>query len=164
MKRKLPPNATANFRALLETYEETPIEFPKLKGVTLAHFAIQSAWGKTSLAARYLNYASLKWVPTITQPGASPILYDKERYAAFTNHGCFLGCYWDQFEAKAAYANWRAYTGSARDFMTYITPIVHSGRAPWTTDEPPKGYLTADERRYLRDVLQVHNNWFADFT
>ena len=142
----LPSTATPNFKLLVDAYKEFPIEFPALKAVTLAHWAFESTWGKTRLAKKFGNYASIRWAPFLGVYG-SPVLYaDKYKYVHFTSLQNFIEAYWAQLEP---YPNWREYTSSSQTFLMFAAPIFFASRDPDNT-------LTVEERKYARSIISFN--------
>src|ERR1700704_6205252 len=88
----LPLTASPNFVTLAETYRDYSIVFPKLKGVTLAQWALESGWGMTRLAKQYHNYAGMKW-GKIDGAFGEPIMYGGQKYTGFTSPTMFIEGY-----------------------------------------------------------------------
>jgi hypothetical protein len=121
-----PVTATEDFRSLAYLYAATDIEFPHLKGVTLAQWALESGWGTSNLARQHRNYAGMKWRKADAQFGnAQPYTAHDGRteYTHFNRNLDFIRAYWNRLDGVSAYAGWRQHTGSPEDFIGFIGPI-----------------------------------------
>jgi N-acetylmuramoyl-L-alanine amidase len=116
------------FDRLVEVYKSTPIEFPALKGVTLAQWLHESGYlreqGISDLAYRHFNFAGLKARKEITkQPWASSVNYTAhdgpDSYLRFVDLEAFIEGYW-AFLARSPYDGWRKYSKDPVGFMNFI--------------------------------------------
>lgn len=144
----LPLIAAKNFVLLAQQYRDLPIEFPHLKGVTLAQWAMESGWGKTKLAGEFGNYAGMKWGACDAGFG-SPVVYGKEKYTWFSDLTSFIHAYWNRLDSVDLYGGWREHAETPETFINFITPPWLTGRR--TTD----GALTQPERTYVRDITDI---------
>lgn len=146
----LPHSATSNFVTLADTYRDFSLEWPYLKGVTLAQWAMESGWGMTRLAKTYGNYAGMKW-GSIDQHFGAPIIYSGgTKYTAFTSPTMFIEGYWNRVLNASPYAGVRDNMKSAEEFITYLTP-------PWLTGRTGHNDLSSAERKYVRDIMDIRN-------
>lgn len=124
----LPATAGVNFQSLVRDYAEAEIEFPALKPVTLAQWALESGWGTSPLAAQHYNYAGMKWRRYMTDFNATRVDYrawdgtTPEGYAGFTCHYDFIDAFWARFDEVGAYRGWRNHVDTAATFMAFIGP------------------------------------------
>lgn len=141
-----PAKSTANFIALADTYKRMPhVEFPHLKPVTLAQWALESGWGSSSLADKFLNFAGAKWREYM-QAFANPVKYAAHdgvtQYCHFKSMADFVNGYWYRLDREPAYKGWRKHTASGESFIRFVGPIwVGTG---------PEG-----EAQYVKDVLRI---------
>jgi hypothetical protein len=122
--RHFPPTATPAFRALAGLYAETDIEFPHLKGISLAQWARESGWGTSNLARDHRNYAGMKWRNTDSQFGSarSYTAHDgRTQYTHFNRDIDFIRAYWARLDT-APYKGWRDHVTTAEDFIAFIGP------------------------------------------
>lgn len=135
----LPDAATPNFRTLANAYAATEIEFPILKPVTLAQWAIESGWGSSQLAKEHNNYAGMKWRRYMADFNAVRVDYTAwdgkapEGYAAFTTDFDFIDAFWARFDEVSAYRGWRNHVDTEDEFMAFIGPKWVGGdkKAQW---------------------------------
>jgi hypothetical protein len=151
----LPLVASKNFVTLAEQYRELPIEFPPLKAITLAQWAEESGWGRTSLADRHLNFAGMKWGAVDADFG-SPVMYGQTRYTQFSDLTSFIHAYWHRLDAVSVFDGWRIQADDPVAFVNFITPGWLSGRMPVFP-------LTSDERRYTKDIWNICRNRTEEF-
>lgn len=127
------------FDQLLKIYAETTIEFPQLKGITLAQWLLESGRGTSPLATEHLNFGGLKWREEMVN-FASPVEYNAhdglEKYCKFDNLENFIKGYW-HFLDRSPYEGWRNNVGSAEEFIGFIGAI-------YTTD-----------KNYVSNVLNI---------
>jgi hypothetical protein len=144
-----PTTVKKNFEKLAVAYAAAKNEFPHLRGITLAQWALESGWGGTGLASRHNNYAGAKWRKYMA-PYGYQVQYDahdgREWYVHFTDEAAFIAGYWKRLDLEPAYAGWREHTATPEEFIKFVGPI-------WVgTDD-------ADKQRYVRDVLRICNAW-----
>lgn len=142
----LPATTHKEFVALSEAYRKANIEFPHLKAITLAQWALESGWGGTGLAKRYNNFAGAKW-RRYMQPYGVQVQYQAhdglEWYTYFHTYNDFIKGYWARLDLEPAYKGWREHTNTPEEFIQFIGPI-------WVgTDD-------ADKARYVRNVLRIY--------
>jgi murein DD-endopeptidase MepM/ murein hydrolase activator NlpD len=113
------------FNQLVKVYAETAIEFPQLKGITVAQWLLESGRGNSRLASEHLNFGGLKW-RTGMEAFAMPVEYQAsdglDKYCKFENLEKFIKGYW-HFLGRSPYEGWRNNVGSAEEFIGFIGPI-----------------------------------------
>jgi uncharacterized FlgJ-related protein len=141
----LPLTARANFVELAWVYQHTEIEFPQLKGISLAQWAVECGWGTSDLAKLHRNYAGMKWRPQMNEY-ATPVEYaahdGKERYCKFPDDGFFIQGYWARYDMLSAYSGWRAAAKDPYTFFNFVGPV-------WL------GLTKKQNQEYVRKVLGV---------
>lgn len=124
----LPATAGTNFQGLVRAYAATEIEFPILKPITLAQWAIESGWGSSPLAKQNRNYAGMKWRRYMADFKATRVDYTAwdgkapEGYGSFTDDFDFIDAFWARFDEISAYRGWRNHTDTEDAFMAFIGP------------------------------------------
>jgi tetratricopeptide (TPR) repeat protein len=144
------------FRELLETYRSASVEFPHLKDMTFAQWALESSYGRSPLATMHLNFAGIKWRADMA-PIARQVFYkpphdpQDTEYCGFKELGDFIRGYWHRLDIRSLpYAShtggWRQHAGSASAFIDFVGPIW----APEGGDNSPlnNGYI-----RKVKSVL-----------
>jgi hypothetical protein len=151
----LPLTATPTFVILKDVYRDLPIEFPSLKGMTLAQWAFESGWGRSNIASKSLNFAGMKWGQVDSAFG-TPLQYGNVKYTQFTSPSAFIQAYWHRLDNVSVFDSWRlrAARGPAT-FLAYITPGWLNGRA---FSVP----LTVQERDYVAQVTSIWRNRTAE--
>ncbi|HEY9300885.1 N-acetylmuramoyl-L-alanine amidase [Microcoleus sp. FACHB-53] len=113
------------FNQLVKAYAETIIEFPQLKGITVAQWLLESGRGTSRLATAHLNFGGLKWRDGMEE-FATPVKYEasdgKDEYCKFESLEKFIKGYW-HFLERSPYEGWRNNVSSAEDFIRFIAPI-----------------------------------------
>ncbi|MBD2655419.1 N-acetylmuramoyl-L-alanine amidase [Synechocystis sp. FACHB-383] len=113
------------FNQLVKFYEETTIDFPQLKGITIAQWILESGRGTSRLAVEHLNFGGLKWRPEMTE-FATPVDYEAsdglDKYCKFESLEKFIKGYW-RFLDRSPYEGWRNNVDSAEKFIGFIGPI-----------------------------------------
>lgn len=150
----LPLTATPNFITLAQAYRDFAISFPRLKGVTLAQWAMESGWGMTRLARQYGNYAGMKW-GSIDREYGEPVMYGGTKYTSFTTPTTFILGYWHRLSSPA-WRGWEDHAADPQDFISFITP-------EWLTGRKANGSLSTDERKYVRDIMDIRNRRTEEF-
>ncbi len=121
------------FKKLAKVYQQTDIQYPHLKAVTLAQWALESGWGNSLLATEYLNFGGLKYRKEM-KPYANKISYEAhdgvDFYCEFSGLKEFIHGYW-AFLHRSPYEGWEDHAESPEDFMGFIGPIYC----------PRKGYV-----------------------
>lgn len=147
-----PSTVKKNFTKLADIYASTPIEFPHLKGITLAQWAIESGWGGTGLAQRHNNYAGAKWRKYMA-PFGYQVQYQAhdgmEWYTHFHDERMFINGYWARLDLEPMYNGWREHTTTSAAYIKFIGPI-------WVGTDP------VDKARYVRDIIRIHSAWKLD--
>jgi len=117
-----------DFVSLAELYAKTDIEFPSLKTITLAQWALESGWGESDLAKLHMNFAGMKAnfkvQEILDQVPAEKVSYmahdGRDFYLRFPNEAGFIKGFW-MFMERPPYAGWRAHASkSPEDFMRFI--------------------------------------------
>lgn len=118
------------FDQLLKVYAETTIDFPQLKGITIAQWLLESGRGTSYLATEHLNFGGLKWREEMVN-FASPVDYDAhdglDKYCKFDSLEDFIKGYW-HFLDRSPYKGWRNNVDSAKEFIGFIGPIYASDK------------------------------------
>ena len=113
------------FNQLVKAYAKTTIDFPQLKGITIAQWILESGRGTSRLATEHLNFGGLKWRDEMTG-FATPVDYEAsdgwEKYCKFDSLEKFIKGYW-RFLERSPYEGWRNNVGSAEAFIGFIGPI-----------------------------------------
>jgi N-acetylmuramoyl-L-alanine amidase len=142
----LPLTARSNFVELTRVYEHTDIEFPHLRAVTLAQWAVECGWGSSDLARLHRNYAGMKW-RTQMNAFATPVEYaahdGKERYCKFASDDLFIEGYWARYDMLSAYSGWREAAKDPITFFNFVGPV-------WL------GLSKKQNQEYVRKVLGVY--------
>lgn len=143
----LPKTATLWFKELMDVYRETPIEFPHLKGVTAAQWALESGWGTSGLAREHNNYAGAKWRAGFEAYGR-PVSYGawdgRDTYFHFNDERAFITAFWKRLDTLPAYKGWRNHTASPDAFIRFIGPT-------WV------GVSKAHGQEYIQKILRIYN-------
>jgi len=128
------------FNQLVKTYARTTIDFPQLKGITVAQWLLESGRGTSRLATEHLNFGGLKWRDEMVG-FATPVDYQAsdglDKYCKFESLEKFIKGYW-HFLERSPYQGWRNNVGSAEEFIGFIGPIY------------------AGDRNYVAKVLNVY--------
>lgn len=150
--------ASKNFVTLSDVYRDLAIEFPSLKGITLAQWAMESGWGQSGLSAKHQNYAGMKWGKVDAEFGG-PLQYGNTKYTEFTSPSSFIHAYWHRLDNVGVFKGWRLRAEVGPEaFLTFITPGWLTGRSfatPLTT--PERGYVeqvTGIWTRRTRELFQ----------
>ena len=113
---------------LIRGYQRAEIDLPKLKAITLAQWALESAHGTSNLAKDHFNFAGLKYRDRV-KDFATPVDYEAhdghDVYCAFKNVNAFILGYW-HFIAKGPYDGYEAF---AEDPPGYIAHLKSKGYA-----------------------------------
>lgn len=146
-KSFLPDNTDPGFIELIEVYQATDIEFPQLKAISLAQWALESGWGLSDLAQQCDNYAGMKW-RSVMRPYGTPRAYTdwqgkEDPYVKFRDKAAFIEGYWDRFDLISAYDGWRDHTDTPDKWIEFIGPI-------WL------GMSTVHNKKYINKVKQLY--------
>ncbi|MCI5059672.1 MAG: glucosaminidase domain-containing protein [Alphaproteobacteria bacterium] len=119
---------------LWKLYAQTDIEFPHLRNISFAHWALESGWGKKGgLAREAKNFAGMKFNKDKKFREAfshlcTPMRYTDHNgktddYCKLKTHGDFIKAYWLRLDVVSAYSGWRAMakTGDPDKFMNYVS-------------------------------------------
>jgi N-acetylmuramoyl-L-alanine amidase len=138
----LPKTVHSGFRDLVSVYKRTPIEFPHLKRVSTAQWALESGWGKSNLAIDHYNFGGAKW-RSYMKPYGWAVSYEAHdgevEYCHFQTFEKWIAGYWARFDLEPAYKGWRKHTGTGDQFIRYIGPT----------------WVGTGEAKYVRDVLRI---------
>lgn len=114
------------FWDLAQRYPAVRIDFPHLKGVTLAQWALESGYGQSALAKEHLNFAGMKW-RDVMKPYATPVLYQahdgRENYCKFKTVDDFIKGFWARLDLMKPYAGWRNHAKTPEAFVKFIAEI-----------------------------------------
>ncbi|MFM1815651.1 MAG: hypothetical protein RLZ98_2346 [Pseudomonadota bacterium] len=137
------------FMALLRAYRDAEIEFPQLKDITFAQWALESGYGTSELAVRHKNFAGMKWRRDMAiyarevfyRPAHDP---KDSAYCGFASIEHFIKGYWHRLDIRSLpYATlnggWRTQASTPESFIDFIGPIW----APSGGDNSPlnNGYI-----------------------
>jgi hypothetical protein len=121
-----PANVTEKFWQLTHHYGRRQIEFPHLRGVTLAQWALETGLGKSALAEQHLNFAGMKW-RNVMAPYATKVAYQAhdglEDYCKFANYDNFIDGFWARLDLMDNYKGWRDNNRTPEDFIGFIAEI-----------------------------------------
>lgn len=147
MRRSFPNGYSPRFSDLVKVYDAGTIEFPQLKGITVAQWAIESAWGNSRLARVGVNFAGMKWSPADRAYGGSQGNKTQDgyergfSYTFFDTKIGFIQAYWARLDRVSAYRGWRDHVTTPEDFIQFIG-------GPWV------GY---EKEKYIRTVLDTYH-------
>ena len=135
---------------LLSSRSAKAIEFPQLKGITFAQWALESGRGTSALARQHLNFAGMKWRWYMSGV-ATKVWYEAhdggEFYCKFATLEDFIAGYWLRLDRNEAYNGWRRKVGSPEGFFNFIADI-------WA---PPSG-----NPNYKPKVLAIYTAEYKD--
>jgi N-acetylmuramoyl-L-alanine amidase/Fungal chitosanase of glycosyl hydrolase group 75 len=121
-----PSTAHPAFRDLAILYAAAEIEFPALKSVTLAHWALASNWGNSRLATKLFNFANLPYREEMAAFAQSEFETTDDgagnQWCDFHSMRGFIAGYWHWLE-REPYEGWRTHTTDAHDFMEFVGKI-----------------------------------------
>lgn len=144
----LPQHTSMSFRELLLVLDATQIEFPHLKSVVAAQWALESGWGTSKLATQHHNYAGAKW-RAWCKPFGKPVQYDAwdgpDTYVSFNTDADFIAAYWKRLDVTEAYSGWRLNTATPEAFIRHIGP-------PWVAVSPEHGAA------YVKRILKINED------
>jgi uncharacterized FlgJ-related protein len=127
------------FEQLVGVYSGTEVEFPHLKEVSIAQWALESDYGRSELAQKYLNFAGMKWRSEM-RGLATPVHYNAHDgagiYCQFASLDDFIAGYW-AFLERSPYRGWRMNSATPEDFINFI------------------GETWASDHRYARKILRI---------
>ena len=128
------------FNQLVKAYAKTTIDFPQLKGITIAQWILESGRGTSRLATEHLNFGGLKWRDEMTG-FATPVDYEAsdgwEKYCKFDSLEKFIKGYW-RFVERSPYEGWRNNVSSAEAFIGFV------------------GTIYAGDKNYVAKVLNAY--------
>lgn len=149
MSPYLPGNTDPGFLDLIEVYKGADIEFPQLKAMTLAQWALESGWGLSDLAMNNNNFAGMKWRKGMRPFGWAVTYKDwqgkVDPYVHFHDKAAFISGYWARFDIVSAYPDWRRHVHSGDAFIDYIGPI-------WV------GMSPTHNEKYVKDIKRLCRN------
>lgn len=119
-----PPNAIL-FSALVDHYAGIDLPFPALKPVTIAQWALESNWGRSTLAQSHYNFAGIEWSDEMSG-FAAPVAYVRSdgsngSYCRFLRPQEFVNGYWGRLDKDSRFEGWRNHVTSPSDFITFIS-------------------------------------------
>ncbi|MEG4005447.1 N-acetylmuramoyl-L-alanine amidase [Microcoleus sp. Pol11C1] len=113
------------FNQLIKIYAKMTIEFPQLKGITIAQWLLESGRGTSRLAIEHLNFGGLKWRDEMTG-FATLVDYEAgdgwDKYCKFASLEKFIQGYW-HFLDRDPYEGWRNNADSPEGLIRFIGPI-----------------------------------------
>jgi hypothetical protein len=143
--KHMPRTTALRMRTLIKVYAETDIEFPHLKGITVAQWCIESAWGSSRAAREDGNFAGMKWREGDRKYNGTPSKvhgndgYERVNYTHFSTKTDFIRAYWGRLDEVSAYKGWRKNTQSPITFIGTIGP-------PWVYYHP---------NEYVQNVILI---------
>lgn len=130
-----PEYFSADFWELLQTYRNENVEFPRLRGITFAQWALETGYGRGDparpnsdiLPREHKNFAGMKFRREMAAY-ATPVNYTDwqgktDKYCHFDSFGAFISAYWKRLDVVDAYGGWRSHTASPESFINFIGPI-----------------------------------------
>ncbi len=121
-----PANVTEKFWQLTHHYGRRQVEFPHLKAITLAQWALETGFGKSALAEQHLNFAGMKW-RNVMAPYATKVAYQAhdglEDYCRFDTFDKFIDGFWARLDLMEPYKGWRDNSASPEAFIGFIAEI-----------------------------------------
>lgn len=118
-------SADALLQKLVAIYQSTEIQYPQLRGVTLAQWMLESGRATSKLAKQHYNFGGLKWRKEMA-PYATKIAYEAhdgvDFYCKFATIDNFITGYW-AFLDRSPYSGWEEHVETAEEFIKFIGPI-----------------------------------------
>jgi N-acetylmuramoyl-L-alanine amidase len=118
-------SVNALLHRLVTIYQGAEIQYPRLRGVTLAQWMLESGRATSKLAKQHYNFAGLKWRREMA-PYAKRVRYEAhdgvDFYCKFSTIGSFIKGYW-AFLNRAPYSGWEEHVGTPEEFIRFIGPI-----------------------------------------
>jgi hypothetical protein len=133
---------------LVTTYATTDIDYPRLRLITLAQWAIESHWATSELAIRHNNFGGIKYRDRMAAYG-SPAHYvsrvdGPQNYCRFSNIKSFIRGYW-HFIRTGPYRGWEEFGNEPLGFIGHLKKV---------------GYAEAAD--YLPRVQRVYEGFLED--
>jgi N-acetylmuramoyl-L-alanine amidase len=135
MTNTKPDYFSKEFWELMQTYGKATIEFPKLRGISFAQWALETGYGRGNesrpnsdvLPRVHKNFGGMKYRPEMA-PYATPVDYTDwqgktDKYCHFGSYENFIKAYWKRFDVVSNYGGWRKHTDSPDAFIGFIGPI-----------------------------------------
>ncbi|GHS89131.1 hypothetical protein FACS189487_08780 [Campylobacterota bacterium] len=145
-----------SFVKLAKVYANSPIEFEKLKSVTLAMMMLESGRGSSDLAKKHNNFGGLKYRPEMAN-FAAKVRYNAsdgyDYYCEFNSIEAFVEGFWIFLDRKP-YTGWRKKAFNERAFLEFIAPIY----CPYNKEYVTQVMKLLPEARML---LDQHSENFA---
>lgn len=127
-----PDYFSGEFWQLSLAYGEMNIEFPNLRGISFAQWALETGYGKGNSARPnsdvlpriHKNFAGMKYRPEMAAY-ASPTYYTDwqgktDEYCHFNSYNNFIEAYWKRLDLVANYDGWRGHTTTPEDFIGFV--------------------------------------------
>ncbi len=125
----LPSTTSALWKRLISTYSSMEIEYPDLRLVTLAQWALESGWARSELAKKHNNFGGLKYRARM-EGRASPVDYEAhdgiDTYCAFDSVEAFIAGYW-HFVASGPYEGWQEYGADPLGYIQHLRSKGYAG-------------------------------------
>jgi hypothetical protein len=118
----LPPQSTADFRALL-TETSLSSELKPLAPVLAAQWGIESAWGTSDLARQHYNFAGVPWADhmgSVAVKVPHPTRPERGDFCRFLTPEKFVEGYCLHLDKAPALKDWRQSIGSSDAFMRFL--------------------------------------------
>ena len=135
MTNTKPDYFSKEFWELMQTYGKATIEFPKLRGISFAQWALETGYGRGNenrlnsdvLPRVHKNFGGMKYRSEMAAY-ATPVDYTDwqgktDKYCHFDSYENFIKAYWKRLDVVSDYDGWRKHTGSLDAFIDFIGPI-----------------------------------------
>ena len=114
------------WNSLQQAYATAVIEYPHLKGISFAQWALEAGRGTSVLAKRHLNFAGMKWRPFMSGI-AKKVWYEAhdggDYYCEFASLEDFIAGYWLRLDRHPSYRGWRNAAATPQGFFNFIADI-----------------------------------------
>jgi flagellum-specific peptidoglycan hydrolase FlgJ len=152
-------NYDESFLRLAAAYADAPIEYERLKAVTLAMMILESGRGSSDLAKKFNNFGGLKYRHEMASR-AQKIRYNAsdgyDYYCEFESIEAFIDGFWAFLDRKP-YEGWRKKAFSEKAFAQFIAPIY----CPFNKEYASQIISLLPEARALLDRYKNDETRFA---
>ncbi|MDR1912251.1 MAG: glucosaminidase domain-containing protein [Helicobacteraceae bacterium] len=149
----------ASFLELAKAYADAPIEYERLKAVTLAMMMLESGRGSSDLAKKFNNFGGLKYrqeMVSIAQKIRYKASDGYDYYCEFGSINDFIVGFWAFLDRKP-YEGWRKKAFSEKAFLEFIAPIY----CPLNKEYVAQVTSLLPEARALLDQQKRESSRFA---
>lgn len=123
------------WKRLIRAYKLADIDYPSLKAVTLAQWALESARGTSKLAKDHYNFAGLKYRDRM-QDYADPVQYQAhdglDTYCSFDSLADFIKGYW-HFISSGPYDGWKNFADDPVGYIAHLKDKGYAGDANYVS-------------------------------